>query len=1654
MDFEIRHESAAVLKPLVNAAARTLKHAQIELGPGAMRVWGLSEDTVAGIDIKVPAEAFTTYNVEAGTFQTDIEKWKDAIRGTRKTDEVAVYTEPNDYDSLRDLYSVGTNTKRVLRDKDLDSIEALEQADPSDLVGETDYESHSETKTAEIDMEKAEEIIYEVNGSHVVLESDGERLIEGDASDHPRVRKPTLDWDRPDAQVEATPTVNGKDFSKAYRAVSKVTDAAFIGTTEGSLVLHGEGDIDVHADLDAEVDGSGAGGLYDGDWLSTLRLSMDRKASTDLTFRLPKVDRRDGEETAKHLLWADFQIGKDVKADVEWFLAPKIMGSEEEDPETEAERLSRVAPSNYSPTSNVRWDVETTGGKAKGWFSVMDSHADESKLHLEPDGVTALFVDPANVLMQDVKIGEDAFESYTWRQPAGQLYDQDRVIGISQTWITDYLKLFTKTESVRFQVDEKPQFAILGENFSVTMPTIDPDSVRREPDLPGLDLPGSVTVDAESFIEGIEAADSVSQHVGIIIYDGECYLYANGDLDQEWVAVETVEGEGYASSLFSLDYLSDYVSSIPSGATDEITIYGGREFPMFFEHDVVSEAANFRMMLAPRIQSDENVNGVYGGSEMQEHGLDPLRIKDANPIFTVNDDGYVVPDKAGESRAKTPEEVAEQNRDDTEDDPYDPTEEFGEYGPTMDTDIPTRDLLAGIEGTGLSPRDVQSQQQYTLSDGDMIHPDDAEDPERRQEFTETVAGIYDPSQDLEGDTDVFRASTKHRAGVPESIGDWDLKVQVQDGRPVYKNDGKELRVNEHLSADDPAESFYVQLRHDALQDGSGDIETLESNLSPREAMDALEAAAMERSGGAADSSSSADSVAADGGVYDPTDEFDEMEEPSEIQAIGAGREKTLDALDTKDRLDDVQTFNTLEEMTNAVREMSLARRDGRTYMSPPEDTISTIEAVYNDLPDEAKQPFLNDDRIHTKINAARKAFNRWMGKKKREQQMPSPVEAGPANYPADKARETARYAREGKEELKERIGKIKSAARGAKQRALNAIGSSVAEQNAKESEQTTKTMREKLYPGAIVFNRDTVHGLAPWGVKRLNKKSVRLKRPARDGDGYALTTVDYDSSFLRHYPREEIEDFDGDDVDADVPDELTNGYESAIRYLMGDEWVDENLDDDPDDSTDPYAGEDGLDDDQQSQIAEGAANGELKPILGAIKGLSVSGPFGLRDWKDAGIETPEDLLEHHDDRGNFERIRGVGPATSEKIESALPIVRDNLESDADEGTPAEDQPWLDELDGIGPSTYRELQGIGLSNIADAKDAYQDRAVSNTWRKALDILPSGKARVSLYQAVGADPSMSVAEDQQKAEWDHARKNEVSKPEVGNYVMLHYSDGGSVAGVVTRVDDGEALLRVGADAEPQRWDLENDRYKSTTGWEDVEVAELVEEDHEEISEETAKTEGPGYEPVPEDDLRDALEARGINRITGKWLAKNHDSIEEVEQAVSTADDVTDLTGVSEGSAEQVREAFGETDDSNETDDDTNQMSTQQPNREHAEEHRKAVEAARDADPDGDLPGPALSALKKNWSVYKRGIKEGREAVEEAEEYRDEFRPDAEEAAAIINDIREAYGQQPIDFDGVDGVPEVDELGGPITKDSPGVSLSFDWTADPYNPDEEEF
>jgi len=383
-----------------------------------------------------------------------------------------------------------------------------------------------------------------------------------------------------------------------------------------------------------------------------------------------------------------------------------------------------------------------------------------------------------------------------------------------------------------------------------------------------------------------------------------------------------------------------------------------------------------------------------------------------------------------------------------------------------------------------------------------------------------------------------------------------------------------------------------------------------------------------------------DSDHEDSEAYHPTDEYDELDESSVHGGFGSARRRSLEAIEHKPHLDDVQTFNTIDEMKDAVREISLAHKTGTLVMSVPEDAVDRLDTIYNSLPEDAQRHYLNDDVLHRRINAARKAFNRWMGKYKREQQIPSSAEAGPANYPSKKARKTSRYAREGREELDERVQKIKSGAKGGKQRALNEIGSSVAEQTAKKEQSEKEALRELIDADDILQYRNP--RLQVGVVVRVNKKSVRLIRPNPRYPGkkpmsdeaepeYRKETVDLKARGLTKIGRDDFED----ELETlrEFHEDLPGDFDAAVAHISGEDVEDEESSGETEDTED-------------TEEEPEHWNQELVDKL-RDEGIDKRAAESLAD----AYDTVDELLNYTNTQ--LQGQKWVGPATTETIRSVF-----------------------------------------------------------------------------------------------------------------------------------------------------------------------------------------------------------------------------------------------------------------------------------------------------------------------------------------------------------------------------------------------------------------
>ena len=223
---------------------------------------------------------------------------------------------------------------------------------------------------------------------------------------------------------------------------------------------------------------------------------------------------------------------------------------------------------------------------------------DEVRFRIKPEGISVKAVDPANVAMVIFELGSSAFDEYS----ADELE-----IGIDLNKITDLLGITDKGDTVRMELEEGNNKLLIDVGgLSYTLSLLDPSTIRAEPRIPQLELPAKVVMNGTDLRRAVKAAEKISDHMLMGVSGDIFFMEAKGDTDQ--VRLEMGRDQlidlkaGEASSLFSLDYLTDIVK--PTNKVNEVTLSLGRDFPVLIDFEIANGAGRISYLLAPRIESD------------------------------------------------------------------------------------------------------------------------------------------------------------------------------------------------------------------------------------------------------------------------------------------------------------------------------------------------------------------------------------------------------------------------------------------------------------------------------------------------------------------------------------------------------------------------------------------------------------------------------------------------------------------------------------------------------------------------------------------------------------------------------------------------------------------------------------------------------------------------------------------------------------------------------------------------------------------------------------------------------------------------------------------------------------------------------------------
>lgn len=224
----------------------------------------------------------------------------------------------------------------------------------------------------------------------------------------------------------------------------------------------------------------------------------------------------------------------------------------------------------------------------------------ECRLHTDENGFSTRVVDTANVAMVYLTLKKEAFQSYS---------STKNELGLDIAKMKNIFGMMGKTDVITLELPEeghKLKVSFEGYRYSITL--LDPNTIRKDPNPPNIDLPGRVVLSGNDLNNSIKAAAVVSDKIALGIDPATQIFYMAAEGDTDHIRREFGKSEVNflndveARSLFSLDYLKDMGKVMSRAAEVEVTL--GIDHPAKFSFYIAGGNGFVEYLLAPRIEAD------------------------------------------------------------------------------------------------------------------------------------------------------------------------------------------------------------------------------------------------------------------------------------------------------------------------------------------------------------------------------------------------------------------------------------------------------------------------------------------------------------------------------------------------------------------------------------------------------------------------------------------------------------------------------------------------------------------------------------------------------------------------------------------------------------------------------------------------------------------------------------------------------------------------------------------------------------------------------------------------------------------------------------------------------------------------------------------
>ena len=142
-------------------------------------------------------------------------------------------------------------------------------------------------------------------------------------------------------------------------------------------------------------------------------------------------------------------------------------------------------------------------------------------------------------------------------------------------------------------------------NITRRMALVDTTSMT-DPKVPNIELPAKVVVSTAELLQGIKAAEQISEHISLIISPDSIELVSEGDTDSVTLKLpkdllKELDCHDTVKSLFSLDYFGNMIKACRSPF---VTMNLGTDYPVKIEFEIAESTGHVRYLLAPRIENE------------------------------------------------------------------------------------------------------------------------------------------------------------------------------------------------------------------------------------------------------------------------------------------------------------------------------------------------------------------------------------------------------------------------------------------------------------------------------------------------------------------------------------------------------------------------------------------------------------------------------------------------------------------------------------------------------------------------------------------------------------------------------------------------------------------------------------------------------------------------------------------------------------------------------------------------------------------------------------------------------------------------------------------------------------------------------------------